>query len=87
MVSIFNSVQNYYIDSFEKYAASAIAAGAFFRSLIGGVVPLFTPGLLNGLGVGWGLSVFGFVSLALAPVPLLFYRYGGWMREKFAIEL
>ncbi|KAJ8070741.1 hypothetical protein OCU04_001111 [Sclerotinia nivalis] len=32
-VAIFNTVQNYYIDSFEKYAASAIAAGAFFRSL------------------------------------------------------
>lgn len=39
-VAIFNSTQNYYIDSFEKYAASAIAAGALFRSIIGGVVPV-----------------------------------------------
>ena len=28
-VSIFNTVQNYYIDSFEQNAASALAAGAF----------------------------------------------------------
>ncbi len=48
-------MQNYYIDSFEKYAASAIAAGAFFRGLIGGVVPLFTPVLLDAVGVGWGI--------------------------------
>lgn len=35
-VSIFNTVQNYYIDSFEKNAASALAAGAFLRSIAGG---------------------------------------------------
>ena len=34
-VMIMNTCQNYYIDSFEKYAASAIAAGAVFRSLLG----------------------------------------------------
>lgn len=42
-VTILNSVQNYYIDAFSRYAASAIAAGAVFRSLVGGVVPLFAP--------------------------------------------
>ncbi|KAF4635492.1 hypothetical protein G7Y89_g2595 [Cudoniella acicularis] len=51
-VAIFNCIQNYYINSFEKYAASTIAAGALFRSVIGGVVPLFTPMLLDKLGVG-----------------------------------
>jgi hypothetical protein len=51
-VMVFNSVQNYYIDSFEKYAASAIAAGALFRSLVGGVIPLFTPIVLDKYGYG-----------------------------------
>lgn len=86
-VAIFNSTQNYYIDAFEKYAASAIAAGAFFRSLMGGVVPLFVPTLFDSLGVGWGMSVFAFISVALAPSPLIFYYYGGRLREKFAIDL
>jgi hypothetical protein len=86
-VAIFNSVQNYYIDSFEKYAASAIAAGALFRSVIGGIVPLFTGGLIDKLGVGWGMSVFGFVSVALAPSPLVFWYYGEWLRTRFAINL
>ena len=86
-VAIFNSTQNYYIDSFEKYGASAIAAGALFRSIIGDVVPLFTPTLLERLGFGWGMSVFAFLGIILAPSPLLFYYYGGCLREKFAIEL
>ncbi|PQE27460.1 hypothetical protein CJF31_00009072 [Rutstroemia sp. NJR-2017a BVV2] len=86
-VAIFNSVQNYYIDAFEKYAASAIAAGAFFRSVIGGVVPLITPSILDAVGVGWGISIFAFMAIALAPSPALFYYYGGWLRQRFAIDL
>jgi hypothetical protein len=86
-VAIFNSTQNYYIDSFENYAASAIAAGALFRSIIGGVVPLFTPTLVEKLGFGWGMSVFAFLGVLLAPSPILFYYYGGFLREKLAIEL
>jgi hypothetical protein len=86
-VAIFNSTQNYYIDSFEKYAASAIAAGALFRSIIGGVVPIFTPILLDKLGVGWGLSVFAFLGVVLVPSPILFFYYGEWLRGRFVIEL
>jgi len=86
-VATFNAVQNYYIDAFEKYAASAIAAGALFRSLVGGLIPLFVPALLDKLGVGWGISVFALISVALAPSPILFYYYGGWLRERFAIDL
>ena len=86
-VMILNTVQNYYIDSFEKYAASAIAAGAVFRSLFGGVVPLIAPLLFEKAGYGWGISVFAFLALAISPAPLLFYYYGATIREKFAIEL
>lgn len=46
-VAIMNCVQNYYIDSFSDYAASAIAAGALFRSLVGGVVPLAGPAIFR----------------------------------------
>ncbi|KAB8337196.1 hypothetical protein FH972_021498 [Carpinus fangiana] len=86
-VAVFNTVQNYYIDAFSKYAASAIAAGAVFRALVGGVVPLFAPALFRKLGYGWGWSVFAFLTLAIAPSPLLFMRYGESLRERFAITL
>jgi multidrug resistance protein len=87
MVMILNCTQNYYIDSFESYAASAIAAGTVFRSLVGGVVPIFAPALFEKLGYGWGISVFGFVSLALAPAPILFYVFGERIRERFVVKL
>ncbi|KAL1651341.1 hypothetical protein SLS58_000681 [Diplodia intermedia] len=86
-VMIINCTQNYYIDAFEKYAASAIAAGAVFRSVVGGVVPLLAPLLFKSVGYGWGISVFGMVSLLLAPAPLFFYRYGERIRKSFAVEL
>ncbi|TKA42205.1 hypothetical protein B0A54_07293 [Friedmanniomyces endolithicus] len=86
-VMILNTTQNYYIDSFEQYAASAIAAGALFRSLFGGAVPLIAPLMFEKLGYGWGISVFAFISVAIAPAPLVFFYYGGKIRERFAVEL
>ena len=86
-VMILNTTTNYYIDSFEKYSASAIAAGAVFRSVVGGVVPLFAPAWFEALGYGWGISVFGFMALAIAPAPIIFYFYGQKVREKFWVEL
>ena len=86
-ITILNTVQNYYIDSFSRYAASAIAAGAVFRSIVGGLVPLGATKLFEEVGYGWGVSVFAFCSLVLSPAPVLFYRYGQRLREAFAIEL
>lgn len=86
-VSIFNTVQNYYIDSFESMAASALAAGAFLRSMVGGIVPLFVPQMFDKLGYGWGMSVFGIISVLLMPAPLLFFFYGAKLREKYKLDL
>ncbi|KAL8833483.1 MAG: hypothetical protein Q9176_007958 [Flavoplaca citrina] len=86
-ITILNTAQNYYIDSFQKYAASAIAAGAVFRSIVGGIVPLFATQLFQQVGYGWGVSTFAFTSLALSPAPLLFFYYGERIREAFAIDL
>lgn len=86
-VLIFNTVQNYYIDSFSKYAASAIAGGSVFRSFLGGVVPLFAPQLFQSLGYGWGISVFAFLAIGIAPAPILFYYYGPRLRERFPLTL
>ena len=86
-IAVFNTIQNYYIDSFSKYAASAIAAGAVFRSILGGLLPLVAPVLFDEVGYGWGISMFAFLNLALSPFPLLFYYYGKRLRVKFEIEM
>lgn len=86
-VSIFNTVQNYYIDAFESMAASALAAGAFLRSMVGGIIPLFVPMLFDKIGYGWGMSVFGIIAVLLMPAPALFYWYGQRIREKYPLNL
>jgi len=86
-VVTFNTIQNYYIDSFSKYAASAIAGGSIFRSLVGGVVPLFAPAMFDKLGYGWGISTFAFLGIAIGPAPLIFYYYGPRVRERFPLTL
>lgn len=40
----------------------------------------------DAIGYGWGMSVFGFISVALMPAPLLFQRYGKALREKYPFK-
>ena len=47
------AIQTYIIDSYTKYAASAIAAISFLRSVAGFGFPLFAPAMYNALGYGW----------------------------------
>lgn len=86
-ICIFNSVQNYYIDAFTKYAASAIAAGALFRSLVGAVFPLFGSHMYNAVGFGWGCTILAGAGVLLMPMPTLIMKYGKDVREKFPVNL
>lgn len=84
---IFNTIQNYHIDSFSKSAVSTLAGGSMFRSLVGGVVPLFVPILFGKLGYSWGISMYAFLSVAIAPAPIVFYHYGPKFRDRFPLTL
>ncbi|CEQ42964.1 SPOSA6832_04837, partial [Sporobolomyces salmonicolor] len=53
---------------------------SFARSIFGAVFPLFTSYLFSGLGTQWALSLIAFLSLALAPIPFIFYYYGARIR-------
>lgn len=80
--TIFQAALNYLIDTFQKYAASAVAANTFFRSLFAGCFPLFTNPMFHNLGVDWAASVLGFISVALIPIPFLFYIFGKRIRAR-----
>jgi hypothetical protein len=86
-ICIFNALQNYYIDAFTRYAASAIAAGVLFRSLVGAVFPLFGGDIFNAIGYGWGCTILAALSIILLPMPTLIMKYGKRVREKFPIDL
>jgi DHA1 family multidrug resistance protein-like MFS transporter len=55
--SIFLSLLNYIVDSYLMFAASAIAANTFMRSIFGGIFPLFATYMFNGMGIQWASTV------------------------------
>jgi hypothetical protein len=36
--------------------------------------------MYEALGLGWGNSLLGFIALAMAPIPVLFWMYGEQLR-------
>ncbi|KAF2672367.1 MFS general substrate transporter [Microthyrium microscopicum] len=80
--TIFQAALNYLIDTFQKYSASAVAANTFIRSSFAAAFPLFITPMLHNMGVSWGISVFGFISIALIPIPYLFFIYGKRLRAR-----
>ncbi|KAL2065824.1 hypothetical protein VTL71DRAFT_3494 [Oculimacula yallundae] len=79
---IFVAYLNYLTDSYLMYAASALAANTVCRSAAGAAAPLFTQQMFNALGVGGGGSLIGGVAILLMPIPFVFYKYGGPIRER-----
>ena len=80
--TIFQAALNYLIDTFQKYAASAIAANTFLRSALALAFPLFVNPMFAKLGVDWGVSVFAFFSILLIPIPYVFYKFGPMIRRR-----
>ena len=78
LIVCFNCAQAYVVDTYTTYAASATGAAAFVRTMAGFSFPLFAPRIYDVLGVGWGNSLLGFVSLGLGLVaPVVLWRWGG----------
>ncbi|KAI5951121.1 hypothetical protein KGF54_004195 [Candida jiufengensis] len=77
---------NYILDSYAKYAASALATKVFLRSGLGGAMPLFVTYMYQGLGLQWASWLLAFVSLAMILVPYSFYLYGARLRAKWCKE-
>lgn len=75
------SIAVYLVDAFGIFAASATAASAVFRSLLGALLPLGGRDLFENLGTGWGSSLLGFLALAMTPLPFLFWQYGERIRK------
>jgi hypothetical protein len=80
--TIFQAALNYLVDTFQAYAASAVAANTFLRSCFAGAFPLVVGPLYHNIGVGPGSSITGGFAALLIPVPFVFYRYGRRIRAK-----
>lgn len=80
--TIFQAALNYLVDTFQQVSASAVAANTFLRSMFAGGFPLFTTAMFHNLGVPWAASTLGFISVALIPIPYLFYVFGRRIRAR-----
>jgi multidrug resistance protein len=79
----FQCIQTYLVDSYTRYAASAVAAATVLRSLAGFGFPLFAPAMFNALDYGWTGSLLAFVAIGLGvPAPFLLWRFGARLRAR-----
>lgn len=83
---IFQQCINFLVDTYTLYAASAVAANTFLRSLLASGFPLVARPMFYNLGVGPAMSILGAIACLALPVPLLFMKYGLRLRKmsKFA---
>jgi MFS transporter, DHA1 family, multidrug resistance protein len=84
LLSIFLQLLNYLVDAYLMFAASAIAANTFLRSLAGAGFPLFSQYMFKTLHVNWAGTLLGCVALLLVPIPIGFIVYGERIRQKSA---
>ncbi|EAW08784.1 MFS transporter [Aspergillus clavatus NRRL 1] len=83
MVLCYYAVNNYIIDSYQKYAASALAAKVFLRSGGGAAFPLFTTQMYHRLGLQWASWLLAFLGVGMVFIPFGFYIYGAKIRARF----
>lgn len=82
LLSIFLQALNYLVDAYLMFAASAIAANTFLRSICGAVFPLFAQQMFEGMGIQYASTLLGCIAVVLVPVPVWFYLRGAKIREK-----
>ena len=79
----FQCIQTYIVDSYTRYAASAVGAATVLRSLAGFGFPLFAPYMYAALDYGWGNSLLAFIAIGLGwPAPILLWKFGEKLRKR-----
>jgi len=79
---VFSGIFTFLVDAYPVYAASALAANSFARSSFAAAFPLFGIQMYEKLGYQWATSVLAFLTVAMAPFPYIFFRYGKQIRGR-----
>ena len=84
MFLVFITCIIYLIDVYVKMDAvnSAMASNSMVRALFGTCFPLFASSLYHKIGTAWATSLLGCVSVAMVPIPIIFYIYGARIRAR-----
>lgn len=85
-IAAFQCVTTYLVDTYMRFAASAVAAVTVLRSLFGFVFPIFAPAMFNALGYGWGNTVLAFAAIGIGlPTPILLWIWGKSLRKRSSL--
>ncbi|PWY84775.1 MFS general substrate transporter [Aspergillus heteromorphus CBS 117.55] len=82
LLMIFIQLFNYLIDTYLMFAASAIAANTFCRSLVAASFPLFSRQMFDNMGIQWASTLLGCLAAVLVPIPVCFLLFGKNLRKK-----
>lgn len=82
MLCVFMTTYQYLIDTYEIYAASALAAVTFLRYTVSGAFVEISIPFYQNMGVAYTLTILGGVSCPLVLIPFAFYWYGPAIRRK-----
>lgn len=82
ILCVFISCYQYVIDSYEIYAASALASVTLIRYVAAGGMTIVGIPFYENLGVHYTCTILGCIAAACTPVPYLFYIYGHKLRQK-----
>jgi DHA1 family multidrug resistance protein-like MFS transporter len=74
----------YLSEAYGKCAASALADSDLCRTTLGAKMPLVSHGLFLNLGVDWGCTLLGCISLLFIPIPFALYKVS--CRAKHALH-
>ncbi|KAL5624176.1 hypothetical protein BROUX41_004236 [Berkeleyomyces rouxiae] len=80
--AVVQSISNYLVDAYSKYAGSAIAAICLGENMAIALVPLAAPSMYTNLGFHWASSLLGFISLAMVATPLAVLKWGQSIRAR-----
>ena len=78
---------SYLVDTYlVTNSASAVAANGIIRFALGAAFPLFIIQVYEKLGIHWAGSLFAFISVAMIPVPWVFFWKGKELRRRSHYE-
>ncbi|KAL2013984.1 hypothetical protein VTN00DRAFT_1509 [Thermoascus crustaceus] len=79
---LYFAIYQYVIDSYEEYAASALASVTLIRYVAAGAMIEVSLPFYKNLGVAWTLTILGALSALLVPVPYVFFKFGPAIRKR-----
>ncbi|KLO12037.1 MFS general substrate transporter [Schizopora paradoxa] len=82
LIMLMLSFVTYTLHTYTIFSNSANACNSFMRSFGSFALAISSHKIVSSLGFNWGVSLFGFLSFGLLPIPIIFLRYGKRLRSR-----